>query len=209
MAPATPHTSAPAPRRRGRPTVLDPEAVGATALQLWAERGYTATSWDDLAEATGVSVRTLMRHFPSKAALAWVGVPAATRRLTEAFASLPLDVPLPDALRTAVAAAVSDDPLVRSNGGRWMRLVSTEPELATASALAYQPWTDTLAREIARRRPGAPETIYQAVATVYREAAHSALRDWARDGARDSPAHAVDTVLRWLEIHITAPEDTQ
>lgn len=206
MASATPH--APERRRRGRPTVLDPETVGTAALHLWAERGYNATSWDDIAAATGISVRTLMRHFPSKAALAWVGVPAATRRLTEAFRALPLDVPLPDALRTAVAAAVSDDALVVSNGGHWMRVVSTEPELSTASVRAYEPWTDTLAQEIARRRPGAPQAIYQAIAITYREAAHGALRDWAQNGAQGSPAHAVDTVLRWLDIHIPAPEDT-
>ncbi|MFD1321684.1 TetR/AcrR family transcriptional regulator [Micromonospora sonneratiae] len=206
MAPATPHP--PAPRRRGRPTVLDPEAVGATALELWAERGYDATNWDDIAAATGISVRTLMRHFPSKAALAWVGVPAATRRLTAAFDSQPLDVPLPVVLRTAVAASVSDDPLVRRSGGHWMRVVAAEPELSTASARAYAPWTDALAEEIARRRPGAPEAIYQAIAITYREAAHAALRDWARNGAHESPAHAVDVVLRWLDIHITTPEDT-
>ncbi|MGW0432881.1 TetR/AcrR family transcriptional regulator [Micromonospora sp. NPDC003197] len=203
----TPHPPAAAPRRRGRPTVLDPEAVGAAALQLWAERGYDATSWDDIAAATGISARTLMRHFPSKAALAWVGVPGATRRLMEAFGALPLDAPLPDVLRTAVVASVSDDALVRRAGGHWMRVVAAEPELSTASVRAYEPWTDALAQEIARRQPGAPAAIYQAVATTYREAAHAALRDWAQNCDHRSPAHAVDTMLRWLDVHITAPED--
>lgn len=197
-----------APRRRGRPTVLDPEAVGTAALRLWSERGYAATSWDDIAAATGVSVRTLMRHFPTKAALAWVGVPAATRRLTDAFATLPLDAPLPDALRSAVVTSVSEEELVRRNGAAWQRIIAAEPELAASAARAYAPWSDALAREIARRRPGAPEAIYQAVAAAYREAAQGALREWAHSGAHGSPARAVDTVLRRLDIHITSPEDT-
>ncbi|MFG1779362.1 helix-turn-helix domain-containing protein [Micromonospora sp. NPDC049048] len=187
--------------------MLDPEAVGTAALRLWAEHGYDATGWDDISAATGISARTLMRHFPSKAALAWVGVPAATRRLTEAFRALPLDAGLSDALRTAVVASVSDDVPVLSAGGYWMRIVAEEAELAEASVRAYAPWTEALAREIARRRPGAPEAIYQAIATAYREAAQAALYDWARNGAAGSPARAVDTALRWLDIHITAPED--
>ncbi|MGA3487703.1 helix-turn-helix domain-containing protein [Micromonosporaceae bacterium DT55] len=190
------------PRRRGRPTVLDPEAVGAAALRLWSERGYAATSWDDISAATGISVRTLMRHFPAKTALAWVGVPAATRRLTEAFATLPLDAPLPDALRSAVVASVSDEELVRRNGAAWQRIIAAEPELAASAARAYAPWSDALAREIARHRPGAPEAIYQAVAAAYREAAQGALREWAHTDAGGSPAAAVDAVLRHLEIHI-------
>ncbi|RLQ06163.1 TetR family transcriptional regulator [Micromonospora sp. BL1] len=197
----------PARRRRGRPTVLDPEAVGTAALRLWAEHGYGATGWDDISAATGISARTLMRHFPSKAALAWVGVPAATRRLTDTFRALPLDIPLSDALRAAVVASVSDDALVLSAGGYWMRVVAEEPELAEASARAYAPWTEALAGEIARRRPGAPTAIYHAVATAYREAAQAALYDWARGGPDGSPAHAVDALLRLLDIRITTPEE--
>ncbi|MET7879564.1 TetR/AcrR family transcriptional regulator [Micromonospora profundi] len=196
-----------APRRRGRPTVLDPEAVGAAALRLWAERGYGATGWDDISAATGISARTLMRHFPSKAALAWVGVPAATRRLADALRALPLDAPLSDALRAAVVASVSDEAPVLSAGGYWMRIVAEEPELSTDAVRAYAPWTETLAREIARRRPGAPESVYHAAATAYREAAQAALYDWARNRPGDSPAHAVDSVLRWLDIRITTPQE--
>lgn len=193
------------PRGRGRPTVLDPEAVGAEALRLWAEHGYGNVGWEDISAATGVSVRTLMRHFPAKSALAWVGVPAATRRLIDAFGALPLDMPLADVLRAAVVASVSDDVLVRRTGAQWRRVIAAEPELSMASVRAYAPWVEALAEEIARRRPDAPATVCQAIAAACREATNGALLEWAENGAQGSPAHAVDTVLRWLDIRITAP----
>jgi AcrR family transcriptional regulator len=44
-------------------------AVLATAAELFAERGWTATGMRDVAAAAGVSVETVYAHFPSKAAL--------------------------------------------------------------------------------------------------------------------------------------------
>ena len=44
-------------------------AIVAAAMVLHAERGVTATSWPDIAEAAGVSTATVYRHFPSTADL--------------------------------------------------------------------------------------------------------------------------------------------
>jgi AcrR family transcriptional regulator len=40
--------------------------LNAAAISLFAERGYDETSVDDIAEAAGISVRTLFRYFTSK-----------------------------------------------------------------------------------------------------------------------------------------------
>ena len=83
----------PAPRRPGRPSVLDTRAVSAGALRLWADRGFATTSWNDLAEATGISTRTLLRHFSSRSEIAWIGVAPATERLQSALgAAAPEDL---------------------------------------------------------------------------------------------------------------------
>src|ERR1700744_5205596 len=41
----------------------------AVALELYAQRGYRATTMDDIAEAAGVTKPLLYQHFPSKRAL--------------------------------------------------------------------------------------------------------------------------------------------
>lgn len=51
------------------------DAIIRAARDLHAERGLTATSWDDIAAAAGVSTATVYRHFPSLAEL----VPACAR----------------------------------------------------------------------------------------------------------------------------------
>lgn len=190
-----------APRRRGRPSVLDAPAVAAGALQLWSERGYTTTSWSDLADATGVSTRTLLRHFSSRADIAYLGVEPATTRLREALADAPREGDLSAVIRSAVVDSVSHHPRINRVAPDWLRLISAEPELAATAPLAYRPWIDTLADFISRRLPDAPTAICRALATAYQAAAFAALVEWAEAGAHGDCADMVDEMLRWMDIH--------
>ena len=56
-------------RRRGRPRAFDPKLVLEKVLEVFWERGFAATSLDDLAEATGVSRPSLAAAFGDKEAL--------------------------------------------------------------------------------------------------------------------------------------------
>ncbi|WP_068165992.1 TetR/AcrR family transcriptional regulator [Rhodococcus phenolicus] len=187
-------------RGRGRPTVLEPEFVAETAFRLWSLRGYDSTSWNDIADATGISTRTLIRHFSTKSAIAWVGVASATQRLRESLSAVPDSVPLGEAVRTAVADSVSHHPRVQRVGPDWLRLIASTPELVATASQAYRPWITELARYITRRNPEVPPAVGRALATAYQAAAFAALTEWAEDGAHGDSADSVEATLRWLDI---------
>lgn len=200
--------STPAPRRRGRPTVLDLGAIAENTYRLWSARGFAATNWTDLAEATGISTRTLQRHFPSRADIAWLGVAPATKRLRTALAATPPQTRLSTTLRQAIVESVSHDPQIQRISPEWLRLISSEPELTAMAPIAYRPWIDVLAAHIGEHLPQAPQALCRALATGYQAATFAALLEWADSGAHGDCADAVDAMLGWLDIHApTVPDD--
>lgn len=80
-----------AERRTGRPPLTERRKaatrmeIAHEAVRLFTSKGVAATSADEIAEAVGISTRTLRRYFPSKEAcvqpLLAAGAEAATRRL--------------------------------------------------------------------------------------------------------------------------------
>lgn len=185
--------------QRGRPTVLDRAAIATATFRLWADRGYAAVGWKDIAEATGVSVRTLVRHFAHKSDIAWLGVPAATRRLRQALDDTPEETPVGDAVREAIVASIADDPMTPA-GPDWIRVVCTEPELAVTAPAAYRPWIAALARFLDQRVPDITPTAAAALASGYQAATFAALVSWCESGSHDRAADAADEALTWLSV---------
>lgn len=123
-------------RSSGRPVSVDPEAVAALALEMFAERGYEQTSMEDIAREAGVGRKTLYRHFANKAELVWGGMGP----VIEASAPLLGAPPAPDmepdeilaGLRDALIAGVDALPDLAVTRGR-LRLISEHPELMNRS----------------------------------------------------------------------------
>lgn len=182
--------------------MIDSGAVAEAAFRLWREKGFADTSWADLAEATGVSARTLLRHFPTKADIAWIGVAHATDRLRDALEKTSAADSLADAIRAGVVSSVSHHPRVQRVNPAWLRLIADEPELVAMAPRAYRPWIDELAAFIGRRVPHAPPAICRALASTYQAAAFAALTEWADSGAVGDSADAVDAMLGWIDIRI-------
>jgi len=123
-------------RPLGRPVSIDPEAVAALALKMFAERGYEQTSMEDIARHAGVGRKTLYRHFANKAELVWGGMGP----VIEASAPL-LDAPhtpgspaqeILAGIQSALIAGVAALPNLAVTRGR-LRLIAEHAELMNRS----------------------------------------------------------------------------
>ena len=65
------------------------EAIARAALELFAERGYQATTLADIAEAADVSTRTIFAYFPSKEDILFCDYAAMRDALARALAERP------------------------------------------------------------------------------------------------------------------------
>jgi AcrR family transcriptional regulator len=123
-------------------------ALARAAMRLFEERGYAATTVDDIAAAANVSRRTFFRYFSSKDDILIVDPEGKLAALHIALAEGPPDEPTIAALRRGIVALTGtyfEPDLVLAEA----RVVMREPTMA-AAGLAYQVrWEEALAREVA------------------------------------------------------------
>ena len=101
------------------------------ALRLFRDRGYAATTVDDIAAAADVSRSTFFRYFPSKEDV--VLFDDVDPLMAEAFAEQPAGTPLLGALRTALRTAFGRlSPEKRELEEVRMDMLLQVPELAAA-----------------------------------------------------------------------------
>jgi AcrR family transcriptional regulator len=80
------------------------EGLAAAAVDLFMERGYDATTVEDIAAAVVVSPRTFFRYFPTKEDVIVDLLRAGVVDLVERVAARPLAEPLATSLRAAARA---------------------------------------------------------------------------------------------------------
>lgn len=138
--------------KQGRPAVTTREELELIALELFAERGFDATTVDDVAEAAGIGRRTFFRYFASKNDVVWGDFDAALEQFRAELAKVPSDTSLLNGLRDAVLAfnALSEgaEPQHRVR----MTMVLHTPALQAHSTLRYAGWRAVVAEYVAQRR---------------------------------------------------------
>ena len=83
------------------------KAIEDAAWELFTERGYAATSVDDIAGRASVAPRTFFRYFPTKEDVLYGEAHEAMAALGEAFHARPVDEPLIDSLVAAIEHVTS------------------------------------------------------------------------------------------------------
>lgn len=168
-----------------RPTTTKSKITDA-AIELFTEAGFDETSVDDVAAAAGIARRTLFRYYPSKNAIAWGDFDEHLHDMRRLLAEVPADMPVSEALRSALLAFNRVPPAYREHHRKRMRLLLGVPALQAHSMLMYTGWREVVAEFVAARtgtEPGAH--LPQTVAWMLLATALAAYQQWLDDPDSD------------------------
>ncbi|CDO87006.1 mycofactocin system transcriptional regulator [Mycobacterium triplex] len=168
--------------RVGRRRSTTPGHITDVAIALFTARGFAEVSVDDVAQAAGISRRTLFRYYASKNAILWGDFDSHLAHLRELLDAVGPRVRLGDALREALLAFNTFDDSETVRHRQRMRVILQTAELQAYSMTMYAGWREVIAEFVARRS-GAKTTDLapQTVAWTLLGVALSAYEHWLRD----------------------------
>jgi TetR/AcrR family transcriptional regulator, regulator of mycofactocin system len=170
--------------RVGRRRSTTREHISDVALGLFAERGFSDVSVDDVAHATGIARRSVFRYYASKNAIPWGDFDAHLQHLRELLDRVDPGMPLGEALRAALLSFNTFDESETVRHRQRMRVILQTAELQAYSMTMYAGWREVIAGFVARRT-GAKTTDLQpqTVAWMMLGVALSAYEHWLDDQA--------------------------
>jgi mycofactocin system transcriptional regulator len=188
--------------RPGRPPVTDHGAIERAAFALFTERGFEATTLEDIAAAAGIGRRTLLRYYPSKNDIPWGHFDQSLVELRDHLEAMPRTIAVYRAVHQAVLAFNRFPPEAIPQHRQRMRLLLTTPALQAHSVLRYAQWRSTIAGYVAHR-VGAAETdlLPRTIGQVTLAVSLSAYEHWLLD--EDEPLErlldaALDGVVKYF-----------
>jgi AcrR family transcriptional regulator len=136
----------------GRPQATDHDAIALVAMRLFIEKGYGATTMEDIAAAVGLGRTTLWRYFPTKSAILEGNFESRLAEFREALAQQSMGVSILDGAFVAWCDSVSrrSDHLALDKE-RVRVMVTADPE-ATRPWAGYNVWGGCLVEYVAKRR---------------------------------------------------------
>ena len=192
---------------RGRPEATSHAAIEQAAFTLFAERGFARTTLDAIAEAVGVSRRTLFRYYQSKNDIPWGQFDRTLDHFRELLADQPDGLPVHEAIHRAVVEFNRFPADAHPPHRERMRLILTTPELQAHSVLRYTEWRQVIAEDVARRTGSrATDLVPQVAGHVSLAISLSAYEHWlAQPRARDADLLAViDDAMGGLRGYLRA-----
>jgi mycofactocin system transcriptional regulator len=172
--------------KQGRPAVTSREELELIALQLFAERGFDATTVDDVADAAGIGRRTFFRYFASKNDVVWGDWETVLAQFRSELAAIPVQVPLLTGLREAVKAFNRLPEGAEPQHRVRMTMVLHTPALQAHSTLRYAGWRAVVAEHVAARTArSVGDFPCQLLAYKVLACCVAAYEQWLKDPAAD------------------------
>jgi mycofactocin system transcriptional regulator len=184
--------------RVGRRRSTTQDHITNVALELFATRGFDEVSVDDVAHAAGIARRSLFRYYPSKNAIPWGDFDSHLDHMRDLLDAVPAEVPVREALRSALLAFNSFDDAETARHRQRMRVILETDALQAHSMTMYGGWRAVVAAFVARRLgQTAADLVPQTVAWTMLGVALSAYGHWLADESASLPGalcDAFDTV---------------
>jgi TetR/AcrR family transcriptional regulator, regulator of mycofactocin system len=189
--------------RVGRRRSTTPHHITDVGIELFGARGFGEVSVDDVAQAAGISRRTLFRYYASKNAIPWGDFDTHLGHLRDLLDNIDPAVPLGEALRAALLAFNTFDESETVRHRQRMRVILQTPELQAYSMTMYAGWREVIAGFVARRLDGkTTDLLPQTVAWTMLGVALAAYEHWLGDESVPLPValgDAFDVVGAGLE----------
>jgi AcrR family transcriptional regulator len=173
---------------RGRKRAKTHARIQVEAMRLFLERGFEATTLDDIAAAAEVSRRSLFHYFESKEEIVFSTKPDFPILIAEAVGRRPSDEPLLDMVEAAlIDVAISyQSPQARAVA----RLIRDTPALNAGDQAKYEQVERALAKALAGRKR-LPETdiACRVTAAAAIGLLKLAVEAWLAGGGSDPEVH--------------------
>ncbi|MGW5867297.1 TetR/AcrR family transcriptional regulator [Streptomyces sp. NPDC055239] len=161
--------------------------IAREAVRLFTSQGVTATTGEQIAQAVGISARTMWRHFPTKESCV---LPLLSAGLDFVMAELrhwPPEMSLVDFFTETcrIGELPADTPVILD----LIRMTSTDPALRSVWLQAHDDALPVLGELLARRSGGHPDDLRAKVhAATLNGALRAAAEDFAQRYADDPEA---------------------
>lgn len=168
--------------RVGRRRSTTPQHITDVAIELFTTHGFGEVSVDDVAQAAGISRRTLFRYYASKNAILWGDFDSHLAHLENLLDAVDPEVRLSAALRGALLAFNTFDESETVRHRQRMRVILQTAELQAYSMTMYAGWREVMAGFVAHRlNLKTNDPLPQTVAWTMLGVALSAYEHWLGD----------------------------
>jgi AcrR family transcriptional regulator len=180
------------------------EAVARAGIELFVERGYDATTLAEIAEAAGVSTRTIFAYFPSKEDILFASFQTMREGLGRALAERPGGEDALTTLRDFILFGHTKTELDR----KLDRIIGSDETLLSHKRARISQLQELLAAAIADDLGAGPDDLRAQIAAASLTAAFEVLerrdRGLSASYTTEDVAAAIDPVISFVRAGLEA-----
>jgi AcrR family transcriptional regulator len=176
------------------------EAIAAAALRLFAERGYDGTTLAEIAEAAGISPRTIFAYYESKQDILFCDEAAYIEQLRHLLEQRPPGTTTVDAIRELISTVPPPDEQTMLR----KQIVTSNPGLHMQGRAHLGQLEPVFTESIAKDLGAGPDDIRPALLAAVMIAALTAVRDRLMEAQAGEPVSheqamaTLDEVLEFM-----------
>lgn len=173
-------------------------------MHLFAERGFDATTVDEIAEAADVSRRTLFRYFGGKGDIVMEWARGTTTLLRDSLRARPLDEPPFASLQAAFTALCQNFAGNPSEIYAVTVMIERTPSLRAHNLLKHAQWEAALAGVLRERSPSMDDVRAALLARIAVAAFRTLLDEWINTEGRALPFDNLNRVFDLIRHDLTS-----